>query len=548
MLKTWVVLARVKYFLGDFMEVKDVKKFENVFQANRDQVFKIGVVVLFVIVIIVLTAMQSGGISNIMLLCFAAVMGGYMALNIGANDVANNVGPAVGSKALTMGGAILIAAICEMAGAIIAGGEVVETVKGGIVSLESIGNQHDFIMLMLAALISSALWLHFATAIGAPVSTTHAIVGGILGSGIAAGGFGVANWGEMARIASSWVISPILGGLVAALFLYFIKCAITYKEDKKLAAQRVVPILVALMTWAFSLYLISKGLKKIISLSPFVSFSLSVVLAIVIFIVVRPLIAKSLEKMSNKKEEINKLFTIPLIFAAALLSFAHGANDVANAIGPLAAINEALKESLHLADSSSSVPFWIMFLGGAGISLGLALYGPKLIRTVGSEITELDQIRAFCIAMSAALTVLIASELGLPVSSTHIAVGAVFGVGFLREYLKKRYKEIELKIVHSHHDESAQKLQEFLEQFRKASVKQKGLMLKNLELQRKRKDENMLPLKKKEQKQLQKVYQEDLVKRSAINKIVAAWLITVPVSAVLSAICYFLISQFGLEI
>ena len=302
-----------------------------------------------------------------------------------------------------------------------------------------------FITLMLAALLSGAIWLHFATAIGAPVSTTHAIVGGILGAGIAAGGFGVANWRELGNIAMSWVISPLAGGVIAALLLYFIKNAITYKQNKKQAARRVVPYLIAFMTWAFSLYLINKGLKKIIVLDNMIVFGISLVIAVVVFLAVKPMIAEALENMENKKEEINKLFTIPLIFSAALLSFAHGANDVANAIGPLAAIYDALKSGFS-GGAEAAVPFWIMLLGGLGISIGLALFGPKLIKTVGSEITELDQIRAFCIAMSAALTVLVASELGMPVSSTHIAVGAVFGVGFLREYLKKRYKEMELKM------------------------------------------------------------------------------------------------------
>lgn len=519
------------------------------FRVNKEDLRKIGIIILFVLSIIGMVMWASGGITKPLLLGFAAIIGGYMALNIGANDVANNVGPAVGSKAMTLTGAIIIAAICEISGALIAGGEVVDTVRSGIISMDSFKSADTFVTLMLAALISGALWLHFATAIGAPVSTTHSIVGGILGAGIAAGGFDVANWNALGKIVASWVISPISGGVIAAVLLFFIKNAITYKQNKKEAARRVVPYLIAFMAWAFSLYLIGKGLKKIIKLEPVFAFSLSVGIAIVVYFIVKPLIQNALEKLANKKEEINKLFTIPLIFAAALLSFAHGANDVANAIGPLAAINDALKEGFELG-GKSSVPFWIMLIGGLGISIGLALYGPKLIKTVGSEITELDQIRAFCIAMSAALTVLIASELGMPVSSTHIAVGAVFGVGFLREYLKKRYQEMESKILESYKGEDNEKVKAFLDRFRHASVRKKAAIIKSIERKKAKKEaqsDGTIPtLKKKEQKQLKKVYQKELVKRSAINKIIAAWLITVPVSAICGAVCYFILASIGL--
>ncbi|WP_297810450.1 inorganic phosphate transporter [uncultured Helicobacter sp.] len=519
------------------------------FKINKENLQKASIIFLFVLVIIVMVAFAEK-VSNPILLGFAAIVGGYMALNIGANDVANNVGPAVGSKALTMTGAIIIAAICEISGSLIAGGEVVSTVSSGIISVEAIGDPEHFVTLMLAALISGAIWLNIATIIGAPVSTTHAIVGGVLGSGIAAGGFGVANWSALGEIVGSWVISPVMGGVIAAALLFFIKHTITYKKNKKSSAENIVPYLIAFMTWAFSLYLIKKGLKHIIVLDDMVAFGLSIVISIIVLFIVKPIIKRALEKLENKKEEINKLFTIPLIFAVALLSFAHGANDVANAIGPLTAINEALKISFEFG-GKANVPFWIMLIGGLGISIGLALFGPRLIRTVGGEITELDQMRAYCIAMSAALTVLVASELGMPVSSTHIAIGAIFGVGFLREHLKRQYKEMESKILESRKGEDSEKVKEFLEQFRNASIRRKTAILKSLERKDSKKKAkvpqniNIPELKKKEAKRLKEAYQEELVKRSAINKIVAAWLITVPVSAVFSAICYFILSAVG---
>lgn len=519
------------------------------FKINREHLQKASIIFLFVLVIIVMVAFAES-VTNPILLGFAAIMGGYMALNIGANDVANNVGPAVGSKALTMTGAIIIAAICEISGALIAGGEVVSTVSSGIISVDAIGDSKEFVTLMLAALISGAIWLNIATAIGAPVSTTHAIVGGVLGAGIAAGGLDVANWNALGRIVASWVISPVMGGVIAAALLFFIKHTITYKENKKTSAENIVPYLIAFMTWAFSLYLINKGLRHIVTLDSKIAFVLSVVIAVLVFFIVKPIIKKALEKLENKKEEINKLFTIPLIFAVALLSFAHGANDVANAIGPLTAINEALKVSFEFG-AKANVPFWIMLIGGLGISIGLALFGPRLIRTVGGEITELDQMRAYCIAMSAALTVLVASELGMPVSSTHIAIGAIFGIGFLREHLKRQYKEMEAKILESRKGEDSKKVKEFLEHFRNASVKRKAAILKSIERKDSKKKAKLeefsdIDLKKKEAKKLKEAYKEELVKRSAINKIVAAWLITVPVSAIFSAICYFIISAIGL--
>lgn len=528
------------------MDLKDIKNIESALKFNYKDGIKIFIVLVFFIVI-ALVAVFAGSGSNLLLLVFATIIGGYMAMNIGANDVANNVGPAVGSHAITLLGAIIIAAICEAAGAIIAGGEVVDTIKSGIINPAKVAEPEVFVGLMLAALASGAVWLHLATAIGAPVSTTHSLVGGIVGAGIMASGLDVVNWLELLRIASSWIISPALGGLIAVIFLFIIKKSITYKEDKRDAAKKVVPILIFIMTWAFSLYLVQKGLSKILPVIDLkISLGIGFVIAIIVYFIVRPIVAKKADSLLNTKEDINSLFTIPLVFAAALLSFAHGANDVANAIGPLAAINETLSNLGSNAGGKAAVPLWIMIIGGLGISLGLALYGPRLIRTVGSEITELDKMRAFCIAMSAALTVLVASQLGLPVSSTHIALGAIFGVGFLREYLKKRYYEMQQTIIAAHKGKNAKEVEAFLNQFNKASVKKKGIILEQLKSSAKSKD--VPKIDKKYRKSLKKAYQEELVKRSALNKIIASWVITVPVSAILGAITYKIVMSVGFHI
>ncbi|WP_027327370.1 inorganic phosphate transporter [Helicobacter pametensis] len=520
------------------MDIKDYKRLDRASRSIQKDSLKIGIVMIFVIAT-ALYAFSVPNISNPAMLVFATIVGGYMAMNIGANDVANNVGPAVGSKAITLFGAIIIAAICEAMGAIIAGGDVVDTVKSGIISQSAIADPQVFLLLMFAALLSAALWLNLATFVGAPVSTTHSLVGGILGAGIAAGGVGVVKWGVLQNIVLSWVISPVMGGLIAVVFLMFIKKTILYKKDKREAARKIVPILIAVMSFSFSLYLITKGLKKILPMSMEVAVGVSVGIALVAFLLIRPWVRNKVKEIDNTKEAVNDLFTIPLVFAAALLSFAHGANDVANAIGPLAAINQVLSEGLELG-SKASVPLWIMVVGALGISLGLALYGPKLIKTVGNEITDLDKKRAFCVAMSAAITVLIASQLGLPVSSTHIAIGGIFGVGFLREYLQKKQFQAQELILQAHAGKDEKEVEEFLEKYNRASMKRKGLILEAL----KRREIRILD--KKETKKLKKAYKNELVKRSALTKIVASWLITVPVSALLGGGVYYLLLAFGL--
>ncbi|WP_431687859.1 inorganic phosphate transporter [Hahella sp. NBU794] len=516
------------------MEFRNLGQLEEAASSGQQELARIGIALLFILGILIYTNLRIGDLEGGYLLVVAAMIGGYMALNIGANDVANNMGPAVGSKAITLLGALALAAIFEALGALVAGGNVVSTIKNGIINPEFIQDSTTFIWLMMAALLAGALWLNVATYLGAPVSTTHSIVGGVLGAGVAAGGFGVANWGQMGAIVASWVISPALGGVIAAGTLYFIKRSMLYEEDKLGAARRYVPVLIAIMAWAFVTYLLLKGTKNIIKLDFLTALLAGLAAAAALYFALLPLVGRAARKMENTRESVNKLFTVPLIFAAALLSFAHGANDVANAIGPLAAINDAIVN--HGIVQKASIPLWVMMVGALGISIGLLLYGPKLIKTVGNEITELDKTRAFCIALAAAITVIVASQLGLPVSSTHIAVGAVFGVGFLREYLKVNYASQLHLILDEHAGLEREKLQKFLNNFEKASVEDMKQMLKQA-----KKHKEDVPLTKEERKRLKHVYREELVKRASIKKIVAAWVITVPVSALLAALLYFMI-------
>ncbi|MFY9074931.1 inorganic phosphate transporter [Malaciobacter mytili] len=521
------------------MDFETIKKMDKAVDSVLPSFAKLSLGLLFIVLVFLWSYTSHGNVPNNSFLIIGAVFGAYMAMNIGANDVANNVGPAVGSKAITMFWAIVIAAVFEAAGALIAGGDVVKTIKKGIIDPALISDPEIFIWAMTAALLSAALWLNFATSIGAPVSTTHSIVGGVMGAGIAAAGFSIVSWGTMGKIAASWVISPILGGVIAAGFLFFIKKNIMFKKDMVGAAKIFVPYLIAFMSWAFSTYLILKGVKHLIKLDFFTALIIGLIISIGVFFFVKPLIIKASVKIGNTRAGINSLFTIPLIFAAALLSFAHGANDVANAIGPLAAINDAVMNN-EIA-TKVGIPLWVMLVGAAGIAIGLALYGPRLIKTVGSEITELDQVRAYSIAMAAAVTVIIASQLGLPVSSTHIAVGGVFGVGFLREYLdsseskilsdiRKKFKR-DKKILEKYEDE--------LYKIEKDNNKSKSDYVRIVELY-KLIDEKVEQVKK-DKRDFKAKKRVKYVKRDAIKKIVAAWIITVPAAAFLSASIFFMI-------
>jgi PiT family inorganic phosphate transporter len=325
-----------------------------------------------------------------------------------------------------------------------------------------------------------------------------------MGAGIAAAGFGVVNWPVMGKIAASWVISPVMGGMIAALFLAFVKSKIIYQEDKIAGARRWVPVLVALMAGVFSAYLCMKGLKRIWEPDPLMVTAIGLSTFIFTYAIMRPVIARKSRDMENRNKSIRELFHIPLIFAAALLSFAHGANDVANAVGPLAAILSSFGPQDGLT-TKISIPLWVMLIGATGIALGLMLFGPKLINTVGQKITRLNAPRAFCVALASAITVLIATVLGLPVSSTHIAIGAIFGVGFLRESMENPNKR-RLRPGHKLNHTAEEAFKDI-----------------NIRLRRK------------------------LVRRQFVYSITSAWIITVPASAILAATLFYFL-QFLISI
>ncbi|HHV69079.1 inorganic phosphate transporter [Brucella intermedia] len=452
-----------------------------------------GIALVFIMLAGLGAAMLLGHSSQMFIVVAAAVFGAYMALNIGANDVANNMGPAVGANALSMGGAIAIAAIFESAGALIAGADVVSTVATGIIAPDTLATPVMFIWAMMAALLASALWVNLATWIGAPVSTTHAVVGGVVGAGIVAAGFGAVNWSQMAAIAVSWVISPVLGAIIAAGFLWLIKARIVYRADKIAAARVWVPILVGLMAGTFATYLIMKGLKQLVDVSIEAALAIGLAFGLASWLTLIPVIRRQSQGLENRNKSLKVLFSIPLVVSAALLSFAHGANDVANAVGPLAAIVQTSQTGT--LNDGVEIPLWVMLIGACGISFGLCLFGPKLIRMVGNQITKLNPMRAYCVSLSAAITVILASWLGLPVSSTHIAIGAIFGVGFFREWDTER-------------------------RLKKA---RQALPLESIPVEERRR--------------------RKLVRRSHALTIAAAWVVTVPAAAILSAILFALLNQ-----
>ncbi len=399
--------------------------------------------------------------TNIYLL-LAVVFAIYMAINLWANDVANNMWPAVWSKAITLGWAIILAMIFEAAWALIAGWDVVNTIKWGIIDGNMIDkNSLEFIAIMLSTLLWAALWVNIATFFKAPVSITHAIFWGLIWAwitywiwnNVADYWFAIVNWPMVGKIAWAWVIAIFMWWFFAVALYISIRKTILKQKHMWDAAKHWVPIYVALMTGIFSLYLILKWFKykltwvKEFFESHWFSFTaLAIFISVVVWVIIYTYLIirfKNKKKtfFEDSKEFVNELFNLPLVFAVALLSFAHWANDVANAIWPLAAIYDATMHTWTNAMKEVWVPFWIMFTWALFLSLWLAIFWAKLIKTVWNKITKLDQTRAYSIALSAAMTVIIASALWIPVSTTQIALWWIFWIWLYRQHLKtKKWK------------------------------------------------------------------------------------------------------------
>lgn len=362
----------------------------------------------------------------------ALLFGLFMAWNIGANDVANAMGTSVGSGALTLKQAILVAAVFEFGGAVLVGAHVTDTIKGGIVSPQAFSDTPELFMFgMAAALLGAAVWLMVATYFGLPVSTTHSIVGAVAGFGIVSVGWAEVNWGTMGAIVASWVISPLTGGLIAFFTFSFIRDRILLVDRPYEATIRWAPHMIAVVGFTLGLSIFYKGLKNLNLDFPFtVAAPICLVFGGVLGLGMRTWLTRRSKPTGYSVVAVERLFAGMQVVTACYVAFAHGANDVANSIGPLAAVMQVAREGVVAAEAT--VPIWILVLGGVGIVLGLATYGYKVIETVGHKITHMTPTRGFSAEFGAATTVLLASRLGLPISTTHTLIGAVIGVGFAR--------------------------------------------------------------------------------------------------------------------
>ncbi len=367
----------------------------------------------------------------------AVVLGLYMTWGIGANDVANAMGTSVGSGAISVKQAIIIAAIFEFSGAFLAGGHVTKTIRKSIIDPTPImGNPEIFVWGMLSALIAAALWLTIASWMGWPVSTTHSIIGSIVGFAIVGIGVDAVNWSKIGTIVLSWIVSPLVGGTLAFILMRSVQKFILDTNTPLLNAKRYAPFYVFLVGFLISLVTLFKGLKHLyIDLSITQSFIfagiIGFIFAVLAQILINRIIIKKELSIHDQFSQIEKIFGMMMIFSASAMAFAHGSNDVANGIGPLAAIISILESGGEMTQKSN-LPIWILLLGGFGIVLGLSTLGYRVIKTIGSKITELVPTRGFSAELAAAATVVIASRTGIPVSTTQIAVGAVMGVGLAR--------------------------------------------------------------------------------------------------------------------
>ncbi|MBT8332969.1 MAG: inorganic phosphate transporter [Desulfobacterales bacterium] len=367
----------------------------------------------------------------------AIIFGLYMTWGIGANDLANAMGTSVGSGAVTIRQVIVIAIIFEFAGAVLAGGHVTSTIRKGIIDSSGIINNPEILVYgMLASLLAAAFWLMIASWKGWPVSTTHSIIGALIGFAIVGIGPDAVKWGKVGSVVASWVVSPVIGGTISFLLVMSIRRLIFDTKNPLKNAKRYAPAYVFLVGFIISLVTMFKGLKHLkINLSVFQSFSIAIFFGLLTAGIGWLLISKVKEDRAADRDfhfaSVEKVFTPMMLFTACAMAFAHGSNDVANGIGPLAAVVSIISSGGEVMQTSD-LPVWILVLGGSGIVLGLVTLGYRVMLTVGKKITELTPSRGFCAQLAAATTVVIASRTGLPVSTTHILVGSVLGVGLAR--------------------------------------------------------------------------------------------------------------------
>lgn len=368
------------------------------------------------------------------------LLGFYMTWGIGANDVANAMGTAVGSGGITLKQAIIVAVIFEFLGAVIAGAHVTNTLQRDIIYLGSVDRPEVLVFGMMSALLASAIWIMIASTYGWPVSITHTVIGAIVGFGLIGIGIDAIKWSMLGKILVGWVVSPILSGLLALMAMGFVNRVIMMREDPAKEAIKYTPILVFVLGFSVSMATFFKGIHVFdFQLSIFETLILALFIGLVVMITakrrVSTLVLEPYEERDLQLSNVEMVFSPHMVFAAASIAFAHGANDVSNGIGPIALVVDVINSGgdfSRMSTGAARIPFWILLLGGAGITLGLVTLGYRVMRTIGRKITELTPSRGFCATLGAAITVILATRIGFPVSTTQIAVGAVIGVGMYR--------------------------------------------------------------------------------------------------------------------
>ena len=362
-----------------------------------------------------------------------------MAWGVGANDVANAMGTSVGARAITIKQAIIIAMVFEFTGAWLAGGEVTSTIRSSIIDIESAGfddRPELLIFGMLSSLLAAGIWLVVASKYGWPVSTTHSIIGAIIGFAVVGISADSVMWGQVLEIVASWIISPVFSGTIAFILFLSVEKLVLSREDPLKYAKKFVPYYMFLVGFVIAMVTLVKGLSHVglevtFSQSAFLALAFALLTAIIGIFFLRRLRLPDSDQPTAQMQSVERVFGVLMIFTACSMAFAHGSNDVANAIGPLAAINSVIANN-GAFEAESALPVWILLLGGFGIVTGLAMWGHRVIRTIGKNITELTPSRGFAAEIAAATTVVIASGTGIPVSTTHTLVGAVLGVGLAR--------------------------------------------------------------------------------------------------------------------
>ena len=375
--------------------------------------------------------------ADLLVLAFATLVGLYMAANIGANDLANAMGTSVGSGALTMKQAVVASMIFNLAGATLAGGHVTNTIRKGMIDPSLLaGTPENLLLGMFAALLAAGVWVQVATHLGLPVSTTHSIVGAVVGFGVIAVGFGAVSWGKVVAVALSWVVSPLAGGIIGGGIYYLIQKKILSTDYPYRAAQKYAPWLLSVVFCVIILSVIFKGLKNLhLNLGIGKALLIALPVALALGFAGKLILSRFGREgcrwiRGDEEEKVECLFAYLQIMTACYVAFAHGANDVANAVGPLAAIYSVVKTKT--VAMQVEVPVWMLAFGGIAVGGGLLAFGSRVMQTIGRKITEITPVRGFSAEFGAATTILICSRLGLPISTTHVLVGSVVGVGVMR--------------------------------------------------------------------------------------------------------------------